>query len=681
MRIAFVEMCGFRGFKNFTRFDFPRGFAVITGRNGVGKSTAFDAIDFALTGLINKYEVKAAKGGGLEDHLWWLGEGSANDHFVRVGLVDDEERIWQIKRTRFGDSVAADIEQLAPKLCIVASQMPTWPEMLMKTSLIRDEMIAALSLDLNEQARFTAVRSALGESKAPASSERTKELLRLAEAARDEQSLRHAKLHEELGRTLSLLTEARSAAASQDKTDSEGIIDSTLGQSFPSSVARQAAARNFVKQERSLILLIRELLANAERLRGEEAAAAVRDRLEGLAGLRLRERQLIQERDVASERLAEAEQALQIAKRSEEHVVKQLALLDQGQSLGLQDGQCPLCSTIMSDAIFEAAIEGLRQVLMTRTPVAASASTSVLEARRILNNLEQTLTDVSDEIRRLESWQERIDSTRVPLERAFLEHSLGDSRDLSEATATLLKHQANVNVIDKALLILDSAGPNDRVASLQSKVEQIRGLVDTEAAKLNDAEKTVDLIKRIDKASRIVANELLREQFDTVLPLLKELYQRLRPHSDWREIEIDIAGQVRASLNFTVGNGKNPQFLFSSGQRRAAGIAFLLAIHLSRTWCGLRTLMMDDPVQHVDDYRALNLIEVLSSIRKMGRQVIIAVEDRALADVLCRRLRSTTGESGKRFDLSTNLDGSASIEAEVLIPSLSAEVFATSIAS
>ena len=86
---------------------------------------------------------------------------------------------------------------------------------------------------------------------------------------------------------------------------------------------------------------------------------------------------------------------------------------------------------------------------------------------------------------------------------------------------------------------------------------------------------------------------------------LEGAYLRLRPHSEWQEIETDIAGHVRASLNFTVGEGKNPQFLFSSGQRRTAGIAFLLAIHLSRPWCTFETLLLDDPVQHIDDYRAL----------------------------------------------------------------------------
>ncbi len=134
--------------------------------------------------------------------------------------------------------------------------------------------------------------------------------------------------------------------------------------------------------------------------------------------------------------------------------------------------------------------------------------------------------------------------------------------------------------------------------------------MDSESTKLADTERAVTRAREIQATAKTVANQISAEQFDTVMPLLQELYRRLRPHSEWREIESDFGGKVRGTLNFTVGDGHNVQFLFSSGQRRAAGLAFLLSIHLSRRWCEWRTLLLDDPVQHIDDYRALNLVEV-----------------------------------------------------------------------
>src|SRR5437763_14982520 len=102
MKLRFVEMTGFRGFRDRTRFEFPNGFAVLTGRNGAGKSTVLDAIDYALTGTINKFSVKGAKGGGLQDHIWWLGRGQAQELSVSVGFGGDHGGTLVVNRTRGG---------------------------------------------------------------------------------------------------------------------------------------------------------------------------------------------------------------------------------------------------------------------------------------------------------------------------------------------------------------------------------------------------------------------------------------------------------------------------------------------------------------------------------------------------------------------------------------------------
>jgi chromosome segregation protein len=234
---------------------------------------------------------------------------------------------------------------------------------------------------------------------------------------------------------------------------------------------------------------------------------------------------------------------------------------------------------------------------------------------------------------------------------------------IPQAQQMLLSEQERLTRLERALYILEASSAVDRVSTLEAKIADLRQRVDSETVKLESARKAAQASKQIDTSSQTVANQILTEQFDTVMPLLRELYRRLRPHSAWTEIDSDFGGKVRASLNFTVGDGHKIQFLFSSGQRRAAGLAFLLAIHLSRRWCGWNSLLLDDPVQHIDDYRALNLVEVLAAIRRSGRQIIVAVEDTALADLLCRRLRSKIAELGRRFDLQTSNSGSAEIAA------------------
>lgn len=107
-----------------------------------------------------------------------------------------------------------------------------------------------------------------------------------------------------------------------------------------------------------------------------------------------------------------------------------------------------------------------------------------------------------------------------------------------------------------------------------------------------------------------------------------------------------MRGEVRRFLSLQVGVELNPRFIFSSGQRRALGLAFMLAVHLSRSWCKLRSIVLDDPVQHIDDYRALHVVEVLSAIGQGGHQIVCTAEDPALADLLVRRLAGEGPNSG-----------------------------------
>ncbi|MDZ7802975.1 AAA family ATPase [Thiohalophilus sp.] len=61
--ISYLELNGFRGYNKKLRIDFAESFTIIDGRNGVGKSSIFDAIEFALTGnlrsmILKKQQVK-----------------------------------------------------------------------------------------------------------------------------------------------------------------------------------------------------------------------------------------------------------------------------------------------------------------------------------------------------------------------------------------------------------------------------------------------------------------------------------------------------------------------------------------------------------------------------------------------------------------------------------------------
>jgi DNA repair exonuclease SbcCD ATPase subunit len=321
-----------------------------------------------------------------------------------------------------------------------------------------------------------------------------------------------------------------------------------------------------------------------------------------------------------------------------------------------------LCDAARSAKEFGDAIAAAQERLADHGVKLATAAEALARARSAVAEAERTLTSAQSRYAAFQSRREALRQKLKEVQETYDRHGFqAPANDAKLAQTLLFTERENLVRLERALSVLEASNAIDRVKTLEARITTLRERNDQESAKLVAAEKAVEAARQIDASAKTVANQILTEQFDTVMPLLKELYRRLRPHSNWAEIESDFGGKVRGSLNFTVGDGHNPQFLFSSGQRRAAGLAFLLAVHLSRPWCSWRSLLMDDPVQHIDDYRALNLVEVLTAIRRTGRQVIVAVEDVALANVLCRRLRSASGDGGRHFQLRTSKTGTAEI--------------------
>lgn len=665
MKLEFIEMEGFRGFLHRVRFDIPPGFLVIVGRNGVGKSTILDAVDFALTGTINKFDVERARGGGLLEHLWWVGDGRAERHFVSVGFVDGTGSRFVV--TRYRDK--PDAEGLVDVLCRmhderVAAGDPVGGSALMKTTLIRDEFISASSLDLPGQQRFNTVRAAIGAIIGPDHSKRTGKILAEAKDVLSNEQGRLNMQQAELGRLLAQLTEARTEAA-QSSDISEAL--KLVAEAVPNHEVRASA-----EEVRRMIADRRAALANFNRARARSAEMS-EQRTRVRSDAFKREMSTVEEElQQANLTLAANQHSADLARRlvgTEEQSDLQgshfAALLEHGSVLGLQEGHCPLCEAVRTDKEFAAALDAIRNKLAGQAERLRAANQALLNAEAELRSTQARVANAS---RSLEDYRARlaaVETADLAIRKdfddaGFTDVPIDDARIADERAAV---EQQRIVSLERAVLILGASTAVERVSSFEQQINRLREEIEGTIGTISDLENAVESARQIDSAARSLSNEILMEQFETVLPLLKELYQRLRPHTDWTDINIDFGGRVRGSLNFSVGDGRNPQFLFSSGERRAAGLAFLLAVHLSRPWCRWQSLLLDDPVQHVDDYRALNLVEVLAAIRRSHRQIVVAVEDAALADLLCRRLRSSQTEPGRRYDLAHANDGSAKVDA------------------
>lgn len=669
MKLDFVEVCGFRGFRDKLRVTFGSGFTVITGRNGVGKSTLFDAVEYALTGSIDKYAVEKAAQESLSDYLWWRGAGRADAHYVTASFKGDAGEVFTITRSRESgaDKTAAEIEAA---LCRDVRPDDALRQ-LCRTSIIRDEWIAALSVDLSETDRFELVRGALGLGQGSDFGAKAKAVLKAAEAAHASRQGAYAEARNQLTRALTLLAEAKDAIS---RTGDASAAMQALVVATPDApqelVARLAAGRAALTAGRARLGAIgeaifqgREVISLRRALETPEAVAKRAEAKQRLAAV-------TRSKEDAERVAAEANKVLELEERGNDIAASLAAIIEHGERLGRHDAHCPLCAAERTDEEFAAGLLAARQrmeVLASGVAAARQQATAAREAAaRSSADFEQARAawaEMESELTRQTAREQAHVEIfeRNSLDFRFIQDPDGLEQYLNAERDRLID-------LERALLTLEVSQSVAKTASLEEQVAVLRQAAEAAASAVESSENALAVAKAMDRGVRSISGEIMDERLAQISPLLNELYQRLRPHFDWRSIEYSIRGDVRRFLSLKVGDGLNPQFVFSSGQRRAAGLAFLLSVHLARAWTSWRTLLMDDPVQHIDDFRALHLIEVLAALRLGGRQVVCAVEDEALAELLCRRLLSTSETIGRRYDLDIGPNGATTVVLETQVP-------------
>jgi chromosome segregation protein len=656
MKLTYVSLCGFRGYRKPVRIEFGSRFTIIEGRNGVGKSTIFDAIEFALTGTLSKYNDAKSAGESVADYFWWAGEGPApEDRYVEVGFAHDDD-LLVLRRTQFQGPDQADLEIFLNKICDLGSAPAQPLGQLCATSIIRDEQITQLSLDLKESDRYALLRDALGANDADVWLDRGANLASIAKKRTAAAQQEVATANSDVANASRKLDEVRASLISED----------VLGQ----AVVRLQAFSGTTAPADVLVGPVREAIARTQHEIDSIESLAIRwqeiDKVRSdLQGLKSTLQASEVDRANALKALESLTPPLPLAERGvDERAKKIVALVDLGRDLGLHEGKCPLCASGQSHEEFERGVEAAVALARELSEVAANFA----EFERVKKRTEECVGAATEAVEAARKAHDEAERTTQLFDQERL--SLGfTGLSLDQLLSRNSELRAGLNAVQRDLRLLDTL----RLSAELDKAQ--RGLLDANSRlskaqeRFGRARKAEAGAQALHDAVRRATSETLDRRLERVLPLMSELYRRLRPHPTWNDIEYSIRGDVRRFMKLQVGEQLNPQFLFSSGQRRATGLAFLLSVNLSIAWSRWKSILLDDPVQHIDDFRAVHLAEVMAHLVNEHRQIICAVEDVALADLLCRRLPVGLPGDAQRITLGPDKDGALAVqEQRVLMP-------------
>ena len=648
MRLKQIELSGFRGFKNKTTIPFARGFTVITGRNGSGKSSICDALEYVLTRRLSRFAPSDVEGGErIDDYIWWRdGSQSSTREVKAVFELDDGTRG---ERSVTPNSLNSNFEE---RLFYDVESYPPDPlSLLSQTMLIRDESIVKFSTDLPEADRFDFFYRAIGLTDLAKIEKRANSLLRQLKTESDNLENEYRKRREAVAQIISEISEARTAASQTTAPD----MAATLKRLAELTESPSDAPMKQIIQKSN-----REIAEGKQR---SQALERLNTNLSQSVNWRQQLKELETKRDqvkvevdtsqlalkAAADARADAASKLREAQARTPHLSALAQLQEYGSRINLQEGRCPLCGSLISPVDFDAHLKQTQNLIETQNRVLSGLTSEEASRSAQYDKLNSEFQAKSIAYSRALSDCETLTSAMRQLESEAT--ALGVKLDRRTIEQELQQTRHRTAELQSGLLQLEGSHALDRVADLekrrviaQAEAEHITRQIDLLSHAAQNAKSAADTTKR-------VSWESVDDCLAALSPLLSELFLRLKPHVDYSEVRYHMRGDVKRFLSFEVGDGINPRFIFSSGQRRALGLAFLLAVHLSRPWCKLPALVLDDPVQHIDDYRALHFAEVLSSIRQLGHQIICTVQDSSLADLLCRRLRSAELGDGVKIEM------------------------------
>ncbi|MEA1618327.1 AAA family ATPase [Erythrobacter sp. T5W1-R] len=292
------------------------------------------------------------------------------------------------------------------------------------------------------------------------------------------------------------------------------------------------------------------------------------------------------------------------------------------------------------------------------TTEARSARDVVAAARR----LDEVSTSLVPEIEQLvQSMTGTSASGFQTVDAALAEAERLVGERIRAAEAVLAARVRALSELD--LYATDSA----RIEMLNNELEAIKTrLVIVESA-IAEVDTDREHAKKVSNAADRVRAGIVKKVFNTSLnKLWRDLFVRLAPSEQFVpqfQLPSQEGGKVEAVLETLHRSGKasgSPGAMLSQGNLNTAALTLFLALHLSVP-SRFPWLVLDDPVQSMDDVHIAQFAALLRTLAKgLGRQLIVAVHERALFDYLTLELSpSFPGDSLIAVEITRNFDGDA----------------------
>jgi DNA repair exonuclease SbcCD ATPase subunit len=673
MRIAALNINGFRAWKHEVTLDLAADAVIIIARNGQGKTSLLDAIMWSLTGSVPRL--------GSDDALisQYSETGQA---FVSVDLQEAvADKMLKVSRLFDGTSQNVQVEfggkvlvGAAATQCIIEKLWPTAksaPEpasallaAFTRSIYLQQDLVRDFIQDQDKQARFAAVSEIIGTGRV---TELQLQLDRAKTAWTKSTNERHEEgsaLRKRLGNVREQLSAMTAGPIDLATLETQWMswwlqTSPVIGDNPALSAASPRAASEL---DRAL-----KLLYSSEMALGRQ----IDELRETLAFLQTKPPAVLSSEPSVAERvkaldteietlttefdeLRKRQKVFEVAEAERSKTQTEMVQLARLALRHLKE-RCPVCDQTYDSRSTHARLEKLLRGTGLHLPAeqgfekevaAKTAASSKLTERRTLLAAEQRQAAQANE--RIRLWQ----TERTRRAEAFPE-SLSDE-DVTQAIVArthdiweeTLKIQRLRKSGEQLALQIASTSEAQRRAELLQELKSLAEAVERAEAEFGRRNATGELAGRILNALRESAGDLVKDQLREIEPVLQRIYETCDPHPALKAVRL-VSGMFRGrgQLGTVIEDPENenvrsddPARILSSSQINVLAVSLFLALNLTVRSLPLQCAILDDPLQSLDDLNLLGLVDVLRHVKDQ-RQMFISTHDHRFGSLLRRKLR------------------------------------------
>lgn len=653
----------FRGFRDAREFDLSAAAVVITGPNGTGKTSFFDALQWGLLGSLERLEsLRARRNIEHVVNQYRLGRKASVeiDLSLPSGPVtvrrtgDQGGSTLELRRTGetslFGDEAEAELR----RMLLPHSELTL--ESALTTSGLMQQDVMRRVLEAKPADRYRQLSTVLGlgaledfedaaRSVAKQASEREKNAR--AERARLASALNQAQDRSEAAK-------ARLAARAQVAAVREETLDILAAAPPGISVSRDGLTLDGPEDVRLVATAFGKAVDRVESaLTLTRRAAQLRDGLgdapteEELTNLQAEVARTESARDAAEAARGVAQGQLNAARLAAADVAKLAAL-----AVPMLSDDCPVCGQRIDR-------DHVERELRER----AEATGTILD-------LEKTFVDLANDFSRAAAAAAAALEVRDSAEQQAERWRHVRSADLAtEAAVGALVAELKVakfdrydvksfvGVADPGLeyfrrarrALLDLLETFDRQSD-QGAVERADAEIRSLETALASAEQQLAAESSRSKKLQALSEQTLEARVEvtegrlrSIQPLVANIFQRLDPHPAFKTVEFELDTYYRKGttsplvIDEVENISADPLLIFSTSQANIVALSYFIAMSLSAEDRGLPFLLLDDPVQSMDDVNVLGFADLCRHLR-LRRQLIVSTHERRFSSLLERKL-------------------------------------------